>query len=49
MNLGRYETALSHFLRFENVKEAVNFAVQCYKALDDDDNALIYSRKLESM
>jgi radical SAM superfamily enzyme YgiQ (UPF0313 family) len=49
MNLGRYEKALSHFLRFENVKEAVNFAVHCYKTLDDDDNALIYSRKLESM
>lgn len=49
MNLGRYETALGHFLRFKNVKEAVTFAVHCYEALNDDENALNYSRKLEAM
>jgi hypothetical protein len=49
MNLGRYETALGHFLRFKNIKEAVNFAAHCYKALNDDDNAQVNSRKLEAM
>jgi hypothetical protein len=33
MNLGEYEQALSHFLGFQDVKEAVHFAAECYKAL----------------
>jgi radical SAM superfamily enzyme YgiQ (UPF0313 family) len=33
MNLGEYEQALSHFLGFQDVKEAVQFAAECYKAL----------------
>jgi radical SAM superfamily enzyme YgiQ (UPF0313 family) len=49
MNLGRFEKALTHFLKFENVKEAVHFATQCYKALNHEEKALIYARKLESM
>ena len=33
MNLGEYEQALSHFLGFQDVKEAVHFTAECYKAL----------------
>jgi radical SAM superfamily enzyme YgiQ (UPF0313 family) len=33
MNLGRYEQALSHFLRFQDLKEAVHLAAECYKAM----------------
>lgn len=33
MNLGEHEQALSCFLRFPNVKEAVHFAAECRKAL----------------
>jgi hypothetical protein len=33
MNLGEYEQALSHFLGFQDVKEAVHFAAERYKAL----------------
>ncbi len=33
MNLGEFENALSHFLGFQDVKEAVHFAAECYKAL----------------
>ena len=33
MNLGRYEQALSHLLRFQDLKEAVHLAAECYKAL----------------
>jgi radical SAM superfamily enzyme YgiQ (UPF0313 family) len=33
MNLGEYEQALSHFLGFQDVKDAVHFAAVCYKAL----------------
>ena len=33
MNLGEYEQALSHFLKFRDIKEAVDFAAECYRAL----------------
>ena len=33
MNLGEYEQALTHFRRFQNLKEAAHFAAACYKAL----------------
>ena len=33
MNLEEYERALSHFLGFQDVKEAVQFAAECYQAM----------------
>jgi radical SAM superfamily enzyme YgiQ (UPF0313 family) len=49
MNLGHFDKALKHFLKFDNAKEAVRFAAQCYEALGDEGNALLYSKKLEAM
>jgi hypothetical protein len=37
MNLGEYEQALSRFLGFQEEKEAVQFAAECYKALMIED------------
>jgi len=39
MNLGEYERALTRFLEFQQVKDAVNFAARCYKALGDEKKA----------
>jgi radical SAM superfamily enzyme YgiQ (UPF0313 family) len=33
MNLGEFDQALTYFLGFQDVKEAVHFAADCYKAL----------------
>jgi tetratricopeptide (TPR) repeat protein len=49
MNLGQYPNALIHFLKFENVKEAVYFAAQCYKMTRADEKASILNKKLETM
>ena len=37
MNLGEYEQALARFLGFQEEKEAVQFAAECYKALMIED------------
>ena len=49
MNTGLYEKALGHFLRFQNIKEAVQYAVNCYTLINDVENASTLRRKLESM
>ena len=42
MNLGEYEQALSHFLGFQDVKEAVHFAAECYKALGRENHNVAF-------
>jgi radical SAM superfamily enzyme YgiQ (UPF0313 family) len=49
MNLGQYENALTYFLKFPKVKEAVYFAAKCYKMTDDAEKASILTQKLQSM
>ena len=49
MNLEQYKNALHHFLKFENLKEAVYFAANCYKMINDVEKASVYTRKLQSM
>jgi radical SAM superfamily enzyme YgiQ (UPF0313 family) len=49
MNMGQYKNALDHFLKFQNIKEAVQYAANCYTMINDVENASILSRKLQSM
>jgi len=49
MNLQQYENALTYFLRFPNVKEAVYFAANCYKMAGDAERAMILTQKLQTM
>ena len=49
MNMGHYEKALEHFLKFQNIKEALQYAVNCYTMMNDVENASTLRRKLESM
>ena len=43
MNLGEYKQALSHFLGFQELKEAVRFTDECYRALGIE-NPTLHSR-----
>ncbi len=49
MNLGQWERALSHFLEFQNDKEAVRFAARCYESLGDGTSAAAMQEKYEKM
>jgi radical SAM superfamily enzyme YgiQ (UPF0313 family) len=49
MNLGQWEQALSRFLRFQNNKDAVRFAVLCYESLGDEVNAAAFQQKFEQI
>ena len=49
MNMGQYEKALDHFLKFQNIKAAVQYAANCYSMINDVENASILTRKLQSM
>jgi tetratricopeptide (TPR) repeat protein len=49
MNLEQWERALSHFLEFQNVKEAVRFAALCYRSLGDEKNAAALLKRFEKM
>lgn len=49
MNMELYQKALDHFLKFQNIKEAVHYAANCYTMINDVENASILSRKLEFM
>jgi tetratricopeptide (TPR) repeat protein len=45
MNLGEYETALNHFLKFSNSKDALYQAAACYKELGDSEKEAAYLKK----
>ncbi len=44
MNMGQYEKALAHFLKFQNIKEAAHYAANCYTMINDVENASIDSQ-----
>ncbi len=49
MNMGQYEKALEHFLKFQNIKEALQYAVNCYTMMNDPENVSMLNKKLQSM
>ena len=49
MNLEQWDRALSHFLEFQNVKEAVRFAALCYQSLGDEKKAAAMQKRFEKM
>ena len=49
MNLELWDRALSHFLEFQNVKEAVRFAALCYRSLGDENKAAALLKRFEKM
>ena len=49
MNLDQHKQALSRFLEFQEVKEAVRFAALCYQALGDEKKAADLHAKFEKM
>ena len=49
MNLEQWDEALSHFLEFQDVKEAVRFAALCYKAIGDEKKSAALLQNFEQM
>jgi radical SAM superfamily enzyme YgiQ (UPF0313 family) len=49
MNLEQWDRALSHFLEFQDVKEAVRFAALCYQSLGDEKKAADLLQAFEQM
>ena len=49
MNLAQWDRALSCFLKFQHVKDAVRFAALCYQSLGDEKNAEVMYKKYEKM
>ena len=49
MNRELWDRALSHFLEFQDVKEAVHFAALCYQSLGDEKKATVLLQKFEKM
>jgi hypothetical protein len=49
MNLEQWDRALSHLLKFQDVKEAVHFAALCYESLGDEKNAAAFKITFEQM
>jgi anaerobic magnesium-protoporphyrin IX monomethyl ester cyclase len=49
MNLEQWDRALSHFLEFQDVKEAVRFAALCYQSLGDEKKAADLLQTFEQM
>ena len=48
MNMGAFETALSHLLKFQHSREALQFIAGCYQALGEPEKAADYTRRLAS-
>jgi radical SAM superfamily enzyme YgiQ (UPF0313 family) len=48
MNIGDFNTALSMFLKFQHSKQALRLIVDCYRELNDNENASVYHQKLVS-
>ena len=49
MNLGRWEEALSLFLKYQENKDALRFAGICYQSIGDEIKAAAYQKKFEEM
>jgi len=49
MNLQRFEQALACFEKFPRVKEALDFAVRCCRAVGDEKRADVFARRLERL
>ena len=49
MNIGDFNRALSIFLKYQHSKQALQLIVNCYRSLNDVENASAYYKKLESM
>jgi radical SAM superfamily enzyme YgiQ (UPF0313 family) len=49
MNLGDLDRALSLFMEFQHVKDAVQFTARCYEALGDEKKAAEYFEKYAGM
>jgi len=49
MNLELWDRALSHFLEFQDVKEAVRYAALCYKSLGDEKKAALFQKMFDRM
>jgi tetratricopeptide (TPR) repeat protein len=56
MNLGKYETALNHFLtalnhflKFSNSKDALYHAAACYKEMGDSEQESAYLKKAHNL
>ena len=45
MNMGKFKTALSHLLKFQHRKEAIQLIANCYRALNDIEKAQDYFRR----
>ncbi|MGD8471492.1 MAG: tetratricopeptide repeat protein, partial [Desulfobacteraceae bacterium] len=48
MNMGKFEVALSHLLKFEHRREALHAIANCYQALNDTEKAQDYFKRLET-
>jgi len=49
MNLGRFRDALEPLLKVRHLKDAVYFIANCYRAMNDNENALIFLNKFQEM
>ena len=49
MNVAAYEKALSHLLPLQDSKQALQYIINCYQALNDEKKASRYSERLKSM
>jgi len=47
MNMGKFKTALSHLLKFQHRKEAIQAIANCYRALNDIEKAQDYFRRYQ--
>jgi tetratricopeptide (TPR) repeat protein len=49
MNMGKFEVALSHLLKFEYRKEALHAIASCYQALNHSRKAADYFKRFETL
>ena len=49
MNQTKYDQALDRFLKFQDEKDAVQFAARCYEALGEPENAALFLAKYDEM
>ncbi|MDH3828694.1 MAG: B12-binding domain-containing radical SAM protein, partial [Desulfobacterales bacterium] len=49
MNTGKFKTALSHLLKFQHRKEAIQLIANCYEALDEIGKAEVYFRRYQEL
>ncbi|MBW2193019.1 MAG: B12-binding domain-containing radical SAM protein, partial [Deltaproteobacteria bacterium] len=47
MNIGAFDKALSHFLQFQDYREALGFIVHCYEAMGENEKASQFRKKLQ--